>query len=83
MDLCFSRFFFFLQGLARKETLAVCCACCYLLSAKFNEMYKLEEAVLQQIAELDAAGKSDEAVATYQQLVGILQSTFGVDTLHI
>lgn len=50
---------------------------------KFNEMYKLEEAVLQQIAELDAAGKSDEAVATYQQLVGILQSTFGVDTLHI
>ncbi len=51
--------------------------------AKFNEMYKLEEAVLQQIAELDAAGKSDEAVATYQQLVEILQDNFGVDSLHI
>ncbi|MBR1622472.1 MAG: hypothetical protein IJ675_00980, partial [Pseudobutyrivibrio sp.] len=50
---------------------------------KFNEMYKLEESVLRQIAELDAAGKSDEAVSTYQQLVGILQNTFGVDTLHI
>ena len=50
---------------------------------KFTEMYKLEESVLRQIAELDAAGKSDEAVSTYQQLVGILQNTFGVDTLHI
>lgn len=49
---------------------------------KFNEMYKLEETILAQIAELDAAGRSDEAVATYQQLVGILQNTFGVDTLH-
>ena len=50
---------------------------------KFQEMFKLEEAVLRQIAELDAAGKNDEAVATYKQLVGILQNTFGVDTLHI
>ena len=50
---------------------------------KFNEMYNLEESVLTQIAELDAAGRTDEAVATYKQLVEILQNTFGVDTLHI
>ncbi|WP_028234326.1 glycosyltransferase [Pseudobutyrivibrio sp. MD2005] len=50
---------------------------------KFNEMYRLEESVLTQIAELDAAGRTDEAVATYKQLVEILQNTFGVDTLHI
>ena len=49
---------------------------------KFAEMYKLEETILTQIAELDAAGRSDEAVATYQQMVDILQATFGVDTLH-
>ncbi|MBR5636107.1 MAG: glycosyltransferase [Pseudobutyrivibrio sp.] len=51
--------------------------------AKFNEMYDLEEKVLQQIAELDAAGKNEEAVATYQQLIGILQASYGVDSLHI
>lgn len=50
---------------------------------KFAEMYNLEEAVLAQIAQLDAAGKNDEAVATYRQLVDILQNNFGVDTLHI
>ena len=50
---------------------------------KFNEMHKLEETILAQIAELDAAGRSDEAVATYRQLVDILQGSFGVDTLHI
>lgn len=50
---------------------------------KFEEMYQLEESVLHQIADLDAAGKSDEAVGAYQQLVGIMQNTFGVDTLHI
>jgi hypothetical protein len=50
---------------------------------KFNEMYKLEETILAQIAELDAAGRSDEALATYRQLVDILQGSFGVDTLHI
>lgn len=50
---------------------------------KFAEMYNLEEAVLKQIAEMDAAGKSDEAIATYQQLVQILQNTYGVDSLHV
>lgn len=50
---------------------------------KFEEMYQLEESVLHQIADLDAAGKSDEAIGAYQQLVGIMQNTFGVDTLHI
>ncbi|MCR5580210.1 MAG: hypothetical protein K6F66_01360, partial [Pseudobutyrivibrio sp.] len=49
---------------------------------KFDEMYNLEEALLAQISELDAAGKSDEAIATYQQLEQILQQTFGVSTLH-
>ncbi|QFJ54006.1 glycosyltransferase [Pseudobutyrivibrio xylanivorans] len=52
-------------------------------TAKFEEMYKLEEALLQQIADLDAAGKSDEAVATYTQLVEIIRSTYGVDSLHV
>ena len=51
--------------------------------AKFQEMYNLEEAVLHQIAELDAAGKSEEALATYSQLVEIIRSTYGIDTLHI
>lgn len=50
---------------------------------KFEEMYQLEESVLHQIADLDAAGKSDEAIGAYRQLVGIMQNTFGVDTLHI
>ena len=50
---------------------------------KFAQLYQMEETVLEQIAQLDAAGKSDEAVATYQQLVDILQKTFGVETLHI
>ncbi len=50
--------------------------------AKFNEMYQLEEAVFNQIGELDAAGKTDEAVATYQQLQQILQQACGVTTLH-
>ena len=49
---------------------------------KFAEMYNLEEAILKQIADLDAAGKSDEAIATYQQLTGIIRGTYGVDTLH-
>lgn len=51
--------------------------------AKFQEMYDLEDALLAQIAELDAAGKSEEAVATYRQLVDVLHGTFGVDTLHM
>lgn len=51
--------------------------------AKFQEMYNLEEAVLHQIAELDASGKSEEALATYQQLVEIMRNTYGVETLHI
>lgn len=50
---------------------------------KFEEMYQLEESVLHQIADLDAAGKSEEAIGAYRQLVGIMQNTFGVDTLHI
>ena len=50
---------------------------------KFEEMYNLEEAILQQIAELDAAGKNDEAVATYQQLVNAINSAYGVDSLHV
>ena len=50
---------------------------------KYEEMYNLEEQVLHQIAELDETGKTDEAVAVYQQLVEIIQNTFGVDTLHI
>ncbi|MBE5904669.1 MAG: glycosyltransferase [Pseudobutyrivibrio sp.] len=49
---------------------------------KFAEMYNLEEAILKQIADLDAAGKSDEAIATYGQLTSIIRSTYGVDTLH-
>ena len=51
--------------------------------AKFEEMYKLEEALLKQIAELDAAGQNEEALATYNQLVTVLQNTYGVDTLHV
>ena len=50
---------------------------------KFEEMYHLEEALLNQIANLDAAGNTDEAVSTYRQLVEIMQNTFGVETLHI
>lgn len=50
---------------------------------KFAEMYSLEEAILRQIADLDAAGQSDEAVATYQQLVNVIKNTYGVETLHI
>ena len=50
---------------------------------KYEEMYNLEEQVLHQIAELDETGKTDEAVVVYQQLVEIIQNTFGVDTLHI
>ena len=50
---------------------------------KFQEMYNLEEQVLRQIAELDAAGHTDEAVATYQQLVQIISSSYGVETLHV
>jgi glycosyltransferase involved in cell wall biosynthesis len=50
---------------------------------KFQEMYNLEEQVLQQIAQLDEAGKTEEAVATYQQLVGVIQNTYGVDSLHV
>ena len=50
---------------------------------KFKEMYDLEEAVLRQIAELDAAGKSDEAIANYQQLINVIHSAFGVETLHV
>ena len=49
---------------------------------KFAEMYNLEEGILKQIADLDAAGKSDEAIATYEQLTSIIRSTYGVDTLH-
>lgn len=51
--------------------------------AKFEEMYHLEEALLNQIADLDAAGKEKEALATYKQLVDIMQTSFGLDTLHI
>ncbi len=51
--------------------------------AKFQEMYNLEEALLKQIADLDAAVKTDEAVATYQQLVEIIRNAYGVDSLHI
>ncbi|MBR4707361.1 MAG: glycosyltransferase [Pseudobutyrivibrio sp.] len=50
---------------------------------KFAEMYNLEEQLLGQIASLDAAGKTDEAVATYQQLTALMKNTFGVETLHI
>jgi len=50
---------------------------------KFNEMYSLEEALLKQISDLDAAGQSAAAQSTYQQLVGILQANFGVNTLHM
>ncbi len=50
---------------------------------KFDEMYNLEEQVLRQIADLDAAGKTEEAVATYQQLEQIIMQTYGVSTLHI
>ena len=50
---------------------------------KFQEMYNLEEQVLRQIAELDAAGHTDEAVVTYQQLVQIISSSYGVETLHV
>ncbi len=50
---------------------------------KFQQMYNLEEQLLRQIAELDSAGRTDEAVATYQQLVEILQNTYGVDSLHV
>ena len=50
---------------------------------KFNEMYNLEEQLLRQIAELDASGKSDEAVGVYQQLVGLMKNTFGVESLHV
>ncbi|SDB38117.1 Glycosyl transferase family 2 [Pseudobutyrivibrio sp. YE44] len=51
--------------------------------AKFQEMYNLEEQVLRQIADLDAAGHTDEAVATYQQLVRIISDTYGVESLHV
>ena len=30
--------FYLEQGFVRKDTLAVCCGCCYLLAVKFNEM---------------------------------------------
>lgn len=50
---------------------------------KFQEMYNLEEALLKQIADLDAAGQSDQALATYGQLVEILRNTYGVDSLHV
>ena len=50
---------------------------------KFQEMYNLEEALLKQIADLDAAGQSDQALSTYQQLVQILRTTDGVDSLHV
>ena len=50
---------------------------------KFLEMYNLEEALLRQIADLDAAGHTEEAIATYRQLVDVLQGAFGVDTLHV
>lgn len=50
---------------------------------KFQEMYNLEESVLQQIAALDAAGRSEEAIATYQQLVEIIRNTYRVDSLHV
>ncbi|SDI80818.1 Glycosyl transferase family 2 [Pseudobutyrivibrio sp. 49] len=51
--------------------------------AKFQEMYDLEDAILRQIAELDAAGQVDEAVATYQELIMAIKNTYGVETLHI
>ena len=50
---------------------------------KFQEMYNLEEALLKQIESLDAAGQSDQALATYGQLVEILRNTYGVDSLHV
>ena len=50
---------------------------------KFQEMYNLEEQILLQIAELDAAGQVDEAVATYQELIMAIKSTYGVETLHV
>ncbi|MBQ8490304.1 MAG: glycosyltransferase [Pseudobutyrivibrio sp.] len=50
---------------------------------KFAEMYNLEEALLHQIADLDATGHTEEAISTYRQLVDVLQASFGVDTLHI
>jgi hypothetical protein len=50
---------------------------------KFAEMYNLEEQLLGQIASLDAAGKTEEAVATYQQLTALMKNTFGVETLHL
>lgn len=51
--------------------------------AKFQEMYNLEEQILLQIAELDAAGRMDEAVSTYQELVMAIKSTYGVESLHV
>jgi hypothetical protein len=51
--------------------------------AKFAEMYQLEESLLNQIAALDANGRTDEALATYTQLTTLLQNTYGVDTLHV
>ena len=50
---------------------------------KFKEMYNLEEALLGQIAELDSTGHTKEAIATYRQLINLLQTAFGVDTLHL
>ena len=48
-----------------------------------NSRYNLEEQILLQIAELDAAGQVDEAVATYQELIMAIKSTYGVETLHV
>ncbi len=50
--------------------------------AKFAEMYKLEEAVLAQIAELEATGHHADAATTRGQLEGILMQTYGVKSLH-
>lgn len=50
---------------------------------KFQEMYNLEEALLKQIADLDAAGKGEEAMAIYTQLTEIIRNTYDVETLHI
>lgn len=50
--------------------------------AKFEEMYKLEEAVLAQIAELEANGHGADAATTRGQVEAIIMQTYGVKTLH-
>lgn len=49
---------------------------------KFEEMYKLEEAVLAQIAELERTGHGADASTTRGQLEAILMQTYGLKTLH-